>query len=143
MLTPTIRKNLEVLAEAIKAHPAELFDLSKYMQVKDCGTLYCSAGLAATLPHFQQQGMRIDEDRDVYVDGEFIAFSPADGSSPTDVLFGTRAFYRLFAGYGSGIYDSRLVNARGYSREYNRSVTDQELALFRIDQHIKFLEQEC
>lgn len=141
MSTPTIIENLNTLAAAIVAYPEKLFDLSRYRLQEDCGTLYCSAGLAASMPFFQEQGMTYDEDGqgDVLVGGVFIAQS----FNRLNEMFGPEAFDTLFSTYHSGMYDTRLIIKIEDSKETNDPVTHKELALERIAKQIEIVSQDA
>lgn len=140
MSTATIIENLNTLAAAIVAYPEKLFDLQRYRLKEDCGTLYCSAGLAASMPFFQEQGMTFDEGcGDVLVGGVFIAQSVAR----LDELFGPDAFDVLFCAYHSGMYDTRLIIKIEDSKETNDPVTHKELALERIAKQIEIVSQDA
>lgn len=140
MSTATIIKNLNTLAAAIVAYPEQLFDLQRYRLKEDCGTLYCSAGLAASMPFFQEQGMTFDEGcGDVLVNGIFIAISVTG----LDKMFGSDAFDVLFSTYHSGMYDTQLIIKIEDSKETNDPVTHKELALARIAKQIELVSQDA
>lgn len=136
MLTPLMVENLIVLRAAIQAHKANLFNLEAYTCKTPCGTLYCSAGLATTMPHFQNQGMHLDDSGDnVLVNGVGIANRKG---IEINKLFGPDAFNNLFTWYGNSNYDVELLELPEYQvLEYDHDVVShQQLALHRIDKQL-------
>lgn len=130
--------NLTTLRDAVALQPEEQFDLSNYKKESECGTLFCTAGLAATMPHFQLQGVTLyswSYNRHmVRVDGIDVDDSPS-----TDVLFGDKAWKNCFAGRDDGGRDGKHHKAgvdRWDSVEISADVTDKELALWRLEQQI-------
>lgn len=126
--------NLYTLLGAVQAQPEKQFDLTRYCDDTDnvCGTLFCTAGLAGTLPFFQSQGMVLAKKRwgfMVEVDGVDV-----DETPKTDDLFGDSAWYNLFASRGDGDRDEDIAVA---SRTH---LTDKELAIARIEAQIEAIK---
>lgn len=133
--------NLNVLLEAVKAYPEKQFNLSNYRDETECGTLFCVAGLAATLPHFNAQGMYFDKDEW----SEWVIRMDADRTvsddEATDPLFGPESWYNMFSTYGSGNRDVVLgAYAEGDSFHYSPLLTHKELAVRRIKAQIAAVE---
>lgn len=123
-----IKRNLEVLLAAVKAQPEELFDLGNYKQYAPCGTLFCTAGLAASIPFFQEQGMELVShgsggNFSVHVDNTHISYAPK-----TNTLFGNDAFEELFQPNGLGFSDSTISDDEG--------MPDKELAIARLEKQL-------
>lgn len=146
--------NLERLITAVEAEPEQNFNLSSFKIDKTddtgnvCGTLFCTVGLACTLPEFQlqefkliQQGQRY-KSYHVEVNGEHIGNNPVD----TDKAFGERAFARLFAARGEGVLDKEHPAVVG-SDAYNdvlidSSTSDKELALWRLTKQLAIYKEK-
>lgn len=125
-MSASIIKNIDVLIAAVKAEPSKKFDLSTYVQEKpSCGTLHCTAGLAATLPYFKRRGWKLYINGDggfgVLVKGVYVS-----SSSVVNSQFGDDAWDRLFDVRWSGEFD------RFHPKYLDSSVTDKELALWRL-----------
>lgn len=123
----TIITNLEALKAAVLAQPDAEFDLSQYRQDRyTCGTLYCTAGLAASMPLFQEQGMGfrpfLGARFMVTVNGSDIR----DNDTDTDALFGENAWKRLFAAYG----DAEGEDAKEMHKQTSDGYIDWESELF-------------
>jgi hypothetical protein len=133
-----VLKNLFTLLGAVQAQPEANFDLSSYARKEPCGTLFCTAGLAASLPHFQSQGMALipwsTNTFMVEINGLDIDVREAD----TDKMFGPDAWYSLFATYADGRRDESLGSG---SYGSGRAMTDKALAIARIQAQIAAVEQ--
>lgn len=121
-MNPTIKENLEALRAAIVAHEESLFDLGNYVRKTGCGTLYCSAGLAATMPFFTDQ---------LTGAGGGIG-SVANCLTMQESMWGDNAYNRLFARAGHSVYDGLILDNQGM-------LSDKELALARIDMALQEL----
>ena len=127
---PTIRENLLKLRELVAAQPDPLFNLSCFQQPAECGTQFCTAGLAAQSPHFQAQGMHwgrafFSQYPVVQINGDDIA----DLDALND-MFGAYAFDNLFSAdwsWDAGEHDFML----------DTNKTDKDLALRRIDKQLE------
>lgn len=140
MSNQTILTNLEVLLAAVKSQPEALFNLSSYRNDTECGTMFCTAGLAATLPHFNAQKMRWGVD--AFDDPTVLIGSGSVGDDEkTDPLFGQNSWYNLFSTFGSGSRDEDLgaVNDIG---ERVGGYTHKELAILRIEAQIETVKGE-
>lgn len=137
-----IKQNLEILLAAVEAQPETLFDLDAFRQDEPCGTLYCTAGLAATLPYFQCLGLKLD-DTCVWTEVTGKGVDVIDGGG--DYLFGENSWYNLFTPPGEGRLDALV----GYKYEgelvgkhssgcgiYKPNMSDKELAIARLKEQI-------
>jgi hypothetical protein len=128
-----IISNLFLLRDAVAKYEPKLFDLSSYKKERECGTLYCTAGLAATLPVFKEQGMILQaagfDCSMVRVNGHDI-----DDDGIADGLFGEDAWRTCFAPRGEGKYDDDFQGLYVDS--------DKELALWRLSQQISIVAGE-
>lgn len=126
----SILANIDVLIAAIKAEPAKRFDLCAYKREGSCGTLHCSAGLAATLPHFKRRGWKLEAngygDFDVTVKGFHIA--GYHQNLAVNEQFGEEAWDRLFNSKWDGDFDRQHPNYNDDGK-----VTDKQLALWRLN----------
>lgn len=136
-----ILNNLRLLYSAVEAHPEEIFDLSSYKQESSCGTLFCTAGLAASMSVFQAQGVgwkrQFCNDADNY--GDDWHYVTVDGipiyeTTAADYLFGTNSFENCFAANSMGARD---WDGFGYEE-----VPDKQLALWRLEQQIESVTKE-
>lgn len=135
-------ENLQLLISAVEAHPEELFDLMKYKQEKNCGTLFCTLGLAASMPEFQEQGVQFLQYDNTFGFDVVINGVPATISHTIDSIFGPDAFDRLFQPAQLGQWDKSF----GYSLsteadEYSPNMTDKALALKRLYRQLSILEE--
>ena len=124
-------QNLTILREAISNAPPERIDLWDWNG--GCGTVYCAAGVAATLPFFQNLGLKTRTDGSPYM------YGPTDGDTSADralnALFlpfpvsidadSTVAYDYIFTSPGQGRWDQKILN--------NGDLSDQDLALARLD----------
>lgn len=135
--------NLETLLAAVEAQPDEQFNLSDYSNETECGTMYCTAGLAATLPHFNAQGMYWG--LGMYGGPEVkVGNGTVNDDDETDQRFGLDAWYILFASYGFGKLDKELgAYAPEDAYQRTRLLKDKELAIARLKAQIKFIKGEA
>lgn len=137
--------NLNLLIAAVEAQPEPLFSLRKYREEAPCGTLFCTAGLAATMPEFNAQGMCFGpsglEAVIPTINGVFL-----DSSRPSDPLFGENAWNNIFAGYNDGARDDILggvyaMRENGYGEmetEWTSPLmADKDLALARLRKQLE------
>lgn len=115
-----IVKNLKVLLEAVEAQK-EIY-LDRFCSEHKCGTLYCNAGLAATLPHFKRRGWKLNAWGEVDVRGSEI------GTGMEDKDFGPDAFERLFSSFGCGTFDDMYPHHSGF----NPTASHKKLAVWRL-----------
>lgn len=122
---PTIKENLTVLRAAIVAYPEHKLSLKHY---HTCGTIFCAAGLAATMPYFTNQiGVEPPDPKKDSYDISDIASTLAD----LPELWGEDSFLRLFHVHHSGCYDSDL--REDFYKINSRYPNDKELILLRLD----------
>ncbi len=121
-----IRENLLTLIAAIEAQPETQFDLSSFVSENDCGTIYCSAGLAASMPFFMDQ---LRQSKTVYAEnlplGEY-AYYVSDQAH----MWGPNSNEELFSPRATTDFDEQLL-------ENNPSMTDKELAVVRLRNRLK------
>jgi hypothetical protein len=148
----SIIENLETLRSAVAVQPEKKFSLSSYKRYAECGTLFCTAGLAATMPYFQELGLSFrgfgsgsDENKTWIVQ---VKDQDIDWSDETDQIFGYRAFNELFSVAGFGGCDHkvgyRFIKANGEETDDSYAgkpnMTDKELALARLGYRIEQLK---
>lgn len=129
-LTNEQRTNLEILLAAVHNTPEANFDLDNFRQDTPCGTLFCTVGIACTLPRFEAMGFRLvpiptfgelpPDTYRAYVGDAPVAFTPA-----TDEAFGEDAYRHLFSVAGTN-FDRDYI---GYDDD---EMTDKELAIARL-----------
>ena len=61
-MNQSIINNLEILSAAVEAQPEPMFNLRRFKNETECGTLFCTVGLATTIPHFQELGFKMVEE---------------------------------------------------------------------------------
>lgn len=136
----TIRENLIEAIREVTAFPEERLSLEKYVTPakNECGTLYCAAGLLATKPFFNAQGMVLKMAHSEcgsamyqYVTHESACCGNHDRYWAT-MLFGESGFSNVFATFGAGTWDHFLI------RLTNRRLSDKELVLLRLQEQLKF-----
>jgi hypothetical protein len=120
--------NLERLIAAVKIQPEALFDLRSFRETKDCGTQFCTAGLACTLPEFNAQGLRWTGTI-VKMDGRYLD----DDESSIHKVFGTSAWENLFSMRDIGNLDTSHPNYNEEDGVVGSATTDKSLALWRLD----------
>ncbi len=124
--------NLEVLTEAVEAQPEQNFDLRYFRTEGKCGTLFCTVGLATTLPEFQNQGFTLEPYTStvnvlvVKVNGEEVVSSGA-----SDAAFGVDSYENLFSHRGTSEFDKSLGVLPAYEE-----VSDKTLALHRLNRQL-------
>lgn len=134
----TILNNLTILRDAVAAQPEDLFDLNSYKTEEPCGTLFCTAGLATTMPYFQDLGVSM---RQWSLNGFYVQVKgdDIDDTEETNKLFGENAFRHLFAGADNGAWDKALGYVETYGAEsdaYVPQMSHKTLALARLDKQI-------
>jgi hypothetical protein len=133
-----ILKNLTKLRELVEATHEKQFNLATFRTDHPCGTVFCAAGIAASDPYFQAQGLTlqptgyITQPYELCLHDVGITASVPDNRTVVKGLskmFGRDAWNRLFVEWPGGIFDD----------EFDDNLTDKELALTRIDRQIKEL----
>lgn len=144
-MTDKIIQNLETLIEAVEAHPEDHFNLSRFKQETECGTLFCTIGLAATMPYFQEQGLELVNITPRFSERQVFDVRINGGHSYeamlVDPLFGPNAFGRLFDPAGLGSLDEVLgyVDEDELGNTIQPNMTDKELALARLRNQVKLI----
>jgi hypothetical protein len=134
-------ENLKVLAAAIEARPE--LDLSFWANERSCGTIYCAAGLAATLPYFRDMGMSASESGAPYTDeparGLYETlnhfFGTYHGRGDDHEVFPHAAMDVLFRGYFGGEWDDEIM-----AKYDDHMPSDRQLALDRLALAIAYHE---
>ena len=133
--------NLQTLLAAVEAQPEQNFNLTRYKDEDSaCGTLFCTAGLAATLPTFQEQGLslvEIDSYSRVKHYMVFVNGDEVDDTEETDKIFGPDAWWNLFPTFRNGYRDVEFVT---YDVNGDSIQTHKELAIFRIKAQLAAVE---
>ena len=131
-MTPEIIENLEVLLAAVEAQPENLFDLGSWRTETPCGTNFCVAGLACSMPRFQAAGMRWT----TYDVPQYNGIDMRDDGG--DELFGANSMPELFRFAGGGRLDKELGLDYGYDDydDVHMYCTDKELAVARLKNRI-------
>lgn len=144
-----IVRNLEILIALIEAYPQSLFDLDAFQQVKSCGTLYCSVGLAASQPYFQFKGLTLSPASDLMVKGKEYWGGMEENDKVLDSIFGKDSFHNLFqpAGQSKGDAEhSDYDEEFGYDSDgndiYFENTTDKELALWRLKRQLAIYKEK-
>jgi hypothetical protein len=147
MTKELILSNLRLLRSAVEAQPEKLFDLAQFKQEEPCGTLFCTAGLAATMPEFQKQGIRLVGEVSPYnnstywrvqINGEELWDGDEDGG-PADALFGECSADNCFSERWGSEYDEAILGDWEHAED---NITDKQLALSRLDAQIEFVEAQ-
>lgn len=140
--------NLRRLIELVEATPGNELDLDRY--ISHCGTLHCIAGLAATDPFFQAQGLTL-ELRSLHA-GERMCFC-VNGSSVAGHhcnhmhnLFGDS---RIFNAYGEGPeafcgdFPANRSGRDGFvvNKATNQILSHKQLALMRLRYQLEKVTQ--
>lgn len=148
MSNQTIIANLEQLRDQIILQPEKLFDLNFYKQEEPCGTIFCSVGLAASMPHFIEQGLGFrlvksyndatEPSMGYAVSGYYAQINGVDvddNGKDLDMLFGENAFITLFVPGGEGLNDYE------FDDRHPDEFSDKELALARIEYVLNELKE--
>ncbi len=141
-----ILDNLEVLRGMVEAHPESNFNLETFKDEREeCGTLYCTVGLAASQPFFQEKGLDLCVNGGLTINNESIW--KTGNMQKLDLIFGANSFVRLFETRDSGGVDwkhpAAIAEADEFYIDYtvDGSVQDKELALWRLDRAIAELKE--
>lgn len=144
-------RNIEVLRDIVAAYPETNFNLSTWSDYREeCGTLYCTAGLAACQPYFNMKGLSLCAAGGLQLHGESIWSD--DNMEKLDGIFGDDSFHKLFDTRGDGQYDSQFPGAVGviYDEDYGSEevefptgTTDKALAVWRLDYVLAKLKEQA
>lgn len=141
-----IINNLETLLAAVEAQPESQFNLSHFKVEEPCGSLFCTVGLACTMPEFKAMGYEL-----VPTGGNWngsptyrahVNHEDVVESDVCDPAFGDEAYQRLFRPAGGGWIDDDL----GYDIDYSENtatMTDKELAIARLNHQIAAYKGEA
>ncbi len=142
-----IKNNLMVLRAAVEAQPEQNFNLDAFKtEEPECGTLFCTVGLACTMPVFQAKHYALTLVQDSWrYSGAGWFEATREGQDVcdygvTDVEFGEDSFGNLFEMRNQGQQDD--AHPSYDFGEIDRSVTDKELALWRLDRQIAIYSGE-
>lgn len=157
MNNTTVVDNLEALLAAVEAQPETLFDLSSFRKDTSCGSNFCTAGLACTLPRFQALGFKLEVTGERYGGGLMYTakvgglgvYQSVNGEDDygdeeadvADFALGEGAWQNLFKMSGDGALDAEL--GYYYNWESNTAnMTDKELAIARLKEQIELVKGE-
>lgn len=145
-------ENLETLLAAVEAQPEQNFNLSYFREDDNvCGTLFCTVGLACTMPVFQRQGFELIEKKLECFTGRSVYYVEVNGqdvrdTGAADTSFGADAYNELFSTAG----DSNIDELVGYksiwkddTEEYVTNMTHKELAVARLKYRIAQLKEQA
>lgn len=148
MTTNRVINNLTTLLAAVEAQPETLFDLQQFKQTKPCGTIFCTVGLAATMPHFTEQGLGLTQyypgtDGGYYVSLNGMHMCEDENEEALEAMFGPEAFEHLFQPAGEGMKDAAYGLEQTFDdwedEVIDSNMTDKQLAVVRLQQRIKEL----
>ncbi len=130
--------NLKLLHSHVQLQPETRFDLQRFKKEKECGTCFCTAGLAACIPEFQSMGLQIYEQDEMF----YVSFNGVDvwESSGIEKVFGQECFGNLFEIRDAGYLDEQHLKWNGDMWELDESITDKQLALWRLERQIEIYE---
>ncbi len=144
-----IIENLQALLVAVEAQPESQFNLSFFKQDADktdgevCGTLFCTVGLACTMPRFQALGFALKAYPMHWKPGSFSYFAEVNGvdvlgTKSSDAAFGANAYHELFEPAGDGSLDAELGYAifNEYEETQTATHTHKQLAILRLKHRI-------
>ena len=155
-----ITMNLKELIAAVEAYPEELFNLETFTDKKldekgnVCGTLFCTAGLATTLPVFQDIGFKLEARNNGWGSGITACVDGVEVlSGGADATFGTDSFDNLFDQRNSEVdyshpaalsifADEDEVDEEDDEKEVPAFITDKALALWRLNRQLAIYEGE-
>lgn len=136
-MSERIVQNLMVLIQAVEDYPEPKLDLGIFKLDRECGTIYCTAGLAASLPIFQQQGLTLLDRPFPIVTLNGYGINQEGGDKPLAELFGESAFCRLFSPRHGSPYDA--VSGLVYQEP---PVSDKQIALNRLRFQLDLYNQD-
>lgn len=138
----TIRDNLIEAIKEVTLFPEEQLDLKMYVVESECGTLYCAAGLLATKPFFQEQGLVLETSQFTlygkphqYVTHATMSEGMYDRTWAT-MLFGVDGFLHIFAPRARGTWDDIFFDDTG------DQLTDKELVLLRLQKQLTLYPED-
>lgn len=144
-MSKEILENLNILLEAVKAHPESGFSLENFRRDHPCGTNFCTIGLATTLPHFIEKGYEL---RPTNQWRRRFALFVKNVPFTADVFmldkdFGSSSWDRLFDSAGASSMDrhnEKFSNWRLYpaTREHEEEEYphQKDLAIWRLERQI-------
>lgn len=143
-----VLSNLRLLRNAVEKQPEQLFDLEQFKKEEPCGTLFCTAGLAASMPEFKAQGMRFESEAHplvpsppwwrVKIGDSYLWDDEYDTSTNADKLFGEDSSNTLFTERSEGACDADLLCDD--DGDAIPDISDKQLALMRLDVQIEAVE---
>ena len=144
-MSKEILENLNILLEAVKAQPEELFSLDNFRRDHPCGSNFCTIGLATTMPHFIEKGYTLVKG-EAFTMRYFLHVRGAPFSSDVKVVdwdFGERAWPRLFESAGMGEHDFANDKLFAWWYDPNPHQPDErtyphqkDLAIWRLERQI-------
>lgn len=141
-MNQSIINNLEILSAAVEAQPEPMFNLRRFKNETECGTLFCTVGLATTIPHFQELGFKMVEEYPKWFMVQ-VGDDAIYDEGVSEEYFGEEAFARLFEPAGQGYLDNKLgyIDHDEDCDTIPPNMTDKELALARLRLQIKVLKE--
>lgn len=135
-----IIENLELAIAAVEATPDQAVNLAQFRN--ECGTLHCTLGLLAEMPHFQAQGLALVQKRDewghgyweVTIDGDSLNGATKSFDQGLVTRFGSAAWGNLFASSGLGHHD------HWHRSHMDKPESDKQLALARLKFQLKVVQ---
>lgn len=151
MNTTHILANLHKARAVLETIPGDKLDLCSFKRESPCGTLACAAGWLAMSPAFEKLLALVDRGY-----GRFLLVQAKTGEAQVsgnggydfdwlDEHFGPSAFVHLFEARGVGYLDGNHPDAEEQDGEQAwefPGVSDKDLALWRIDQQIAFVQEQ-
>ena len=154
-MSKEILNNLNMLLEAVKAFPEKHFSLERYREDNECGSNFCTLGIATTIPYFAEKGyelrplMQNGKKFFLQINGDDFA---AGGNKILENDFGKNAFSRLFEPALYGFYDSENEHVKAWKAEQWPEDTNvdedgddepqyphqKSLAIWRLEKQIAF-----
>lgn len=134
-----VKENLQ----ALRTYIASLDEATVMLDQVKCGACFCLIGHAATMPHFNEQGLAFDMDAMLTLDGEGINYDDVALTMPFGDLVSANA--SLFAPFGEGPEnDAQLTGLAGRREPFEKHsltegliagkrVSHKELAIARLD----------
>ena len=119
-----IKRNIQRAIELVTKQPESNFSLNSYKAERDCGTLFCTAGLL-----FEQREFRIQLERTEL--GKTRCPKTPGLLAHCAEMFGEDCYHRLFCCYLGGTYDHDLFEGP--------MPTHKALALARLNHYLQEL----
>lgn len=120
-MSKEILENLNILLEAVKAFPESHFSLERYREDNECGSNFCTLGIATTIPHFVEKGYVLrplmHNEKKFFLQINEQDFDAA-GNKILENDFGKNAFDCLFDLALYGLNDSENDQVKAWKAEH-------------------------